>query len=150
MLYFAFGSNMDPAQMRQRCPGARAVGNGLLRGYRLCFPRLSDRRGCGVASVEPAEGHKVWGVVYELNAIDLASLDGLEGYRANNPAQENRYNRMAIAVEIDGVPTDVETYIAVSTENPPPPSAAYLAQIRDGARHHGLPEQYRAFLAGLT
>ena len=47
-------------------------------------------------------------------------------------------------------PTDVETYIAVSTENPPPPSADYLAHIRDGAYHHGLPEEYRTFLAGLT
>ena len=63
---------------------------------------------------------------------------------------DNRYNRVAIAVEIDGVPTNVETYIAVSQENPPPPNAAYLAHIRDGARHHGLPEEYRAFLAGLT
>ena len=45
-----------------------------------------------------------------------------------------------MTVEIDGVPTEVETYIAVSQENPPPPNAAYLAQLRDGAAHHGLPE----------
>ena len=32
----------------------------------------------------------------------------------------------------------------------PPPNAYYLQQISDGARHHGLPEEYRAFLAGLT
>ena len=103
-----------------------------------------------MASVEPAEGQEVWGVVYDLDPVDLASLDGLEGYRADNPAKDNRYNRVAIAVEIDRVPTDVETYLAVSTQNPPPPSAAYLAQIRDGARHHGFPDEYRAFLAGLT
>ena len=55
----------------------------------------------------------------------------------------------AIAVEIEGVPTDMEAYFAVSTENPPPPNAAYLAHLRDGARHHGLPEAYRTFLESL-
>ena len=50
-----------------------------------------------------------------LDAADLAALDGFEGYRADRPAQDNRYNRLAIAVEIDGVPTEVEAYFAVST-----------------------------------
>ena len=149
MLIFAYGSNMDPVQMRQRCPGAATIGNGVLRDHRLCFPRPSDRRGCGVASVEPVAGHEVWGVVYRLNAADLASLDGFEGYRDDRPAHHNRYNRLAIAVEIDGLKTDVEAYFAVSTDNPPPPNAAYLAHLRDGARHHGLPDTYREFLEGL-
>ena len=112
--HFAYGSNMDPAQMRQRCPGAETVGIGVLREYGLCFPRRSHTRGCGVASIEPATGQEVWGVVYRMTAADLASLDRFEGYRADGPAQDNRYNRVAIAVEIDGVPTDVETYIAVA------------------------------------
>ena len=149
MLIFAYGSNMDPVQMRQRCPDAETVGNGVLRDHRLCFPRLSDRRGCGVSSVEPAAGREVWGVVYRLDAVDLASLDGFEGYRVDRPAQDNRYNRLVIAVEIEGVPTEVEAYFAVSTDNPPPPNAVYLAHLRDGARHHGLPETYRAFLESL-
>ena len=64
--------------------------------------------------------------------------------------QDNRYNRVAIAVEIDIVPTDVETYIAVSRRTRRRPNARYLRQLRDGARHHDLPEEYRAFLASLT
>jgi AIG2-like family len=148
-LIFAYGSNMDPVQMRQRCPGAEAIGNGLLHDHRLCFPRLSDRLGCGMASVEPAAGHEVWRVVYRLSAADLGSLDGFEGYRADRPAHDNRYNRLAIAVEIEGVPTAVQAYFAVSTDNPPPPKEIYLAHLRDGARHHGLPETYRDFLESL-
>ena len=150
MLYFAYGSNMDPAQMRQRCPGSEAIGIGVLRGYALCFPRRSYTRGCGVASIEPAAEQEVWGVVYRLAAADLASLDSFEGYRADGPVHENRYNRVAITVEVDAVPTDVETYIAISQENPPPPNEAYLAQLRAGATHHRLPDEYRAFLAGLA
>ena len=89
-------------------------------------------------------------MIYRMTAADLASLDRFEGYRADGLARDNRYNRVPIKVEIDGVPTDVETYIAVSQENPPPPNAVYLAQLRDGAAHHRLPDEYRAFLAGLA
>jgi gamma-glutamylcyclotransferase (GGCT)/AIG2-like uncharacterized protein YtfP len=103
-----------------------------------------------VASIEPAAEQEVWGVVYRMTAADVASLDLFEGYRADAPAQDNRYNRVAIAVEIDGVPTEVETYIAVPQESPPPPNADYLAQLRDGAMHHRLPDEYRAFLARLA
>ncbi len=102
-----------------------------------------------MVSVEPAEDHEVWGVVYGLTAADFTSLDSLDGYRADSPATGNRYNRVAFVVTIDGVPTEVESYVAVSTQNPPPPSTVYLAHLRDGARHHGLPEGYRAFLDGL-
>jgi hypothetical protein len=107
-------------------------------------------RRCGVASIEPATEQEVWGVVYRVTTADLASLDDFEGYRADCPAQDNRYNRVAMTVEVDAVPTDVETYIAISQENPPPPNEAYLAQLRAGAMHHRLPDEYRAFLAGLA
>ena len=35
MLYFAYGSNLDPEQMQFRCPGAKAVG---LAGLRAGVP----------------------------------------------------------------------------------------------------------------
>ena len=148
-LVFSYGSNLDDAQLAVRCPGRAKVGNAVLRGHRLCFPRLSDRRGCGVSSVEPAEGHEVWGVVHRLDAADLASLNAFEGYEPGRAANLNRYVRVPVMVEMDGVAAEVETYIAVPTANPPAPSADYLGQIRDGARLHALPEAYQAWLAEL-
>ena len=115
-LIFCFGSNLDDTQMVARCPAREKVGNAVLRGHRLCFPRLSDRRGCGVSSVERAEGHEVWGVVHRLNETDLPALDAHEGYRPGRAAELNRYNRVAVVVEIDGVATKVETYVAVATK----------------------------------
>jgi hypothetical protein len=148
-LVFCYGSNLDDAQMVVRCPGREKVGIAVLRGWRLCFPRLSDIRGCGVASVEPAEGHEVWGVVHRLDAKDLAALDAREGFEPGRAADLNRYARMPVVVEIGGVGMEVETYVAVPTANPPAPNAHYLGQIRDGARLHALPEAYQAWLAGL-
>ena len=148
-LIFSYGSNLDDAQLVMRCPGRAKLGNAVLRGYRLCFPRLSGNRGCGVSSVEPAQGREVWGVVHRLDEADLAALDGFEGYEPGRAANLNRYNRVAIVVEIGGVATEVETYIAVPTDNPPAPDAHYLGQLRTGARQHELPEPYQAWLADL-
>ena len=150
MLVFAYGSNLDPMQMKARCPDVRKVGNAVLKGHRLCFPRLSERRRCGVSSVEAAKDHDVWGVVFELNEKDLATLDRFEGYQHGRPAAQNGYNRRPILVEIDGAGTEVQIYIATLSIDPPPPDAIYIGQIRCGARHHGLPDDYQARLALLA
>src|SRR6478752_6201847 len=36
-LYAAYGSNMDPAHMLQRCPSSPVAGTGWLPGWRLTF-----------------------------------------------------------------------------------------------------------------
>jgi hypothetical protein len=51
MLTFAYGSNMDWNQMRERCPSSRFVGIAVLRDHKLAFTRKSLKRGCGVADL---------------------------------------------------------------------------------------------------
>jgi hypothetical protein len=72
VLYFAYGSNMDPTQMQARCPDARFVSLACLNGHVLCFPRRSKTRGCGVSSILAKDGCETWGVIYELSDADLA------------------------------------------------------------------------------
>ena len=47
-LYVAYGSNMNKMQMGQRCPNAKALGKGILKGYTLEF---RGRKGSGVATI---------------------------------------------------------------------------------------------------
>ena len=75
MYYFAYGSNLDPLQMRLRCPEAKFVSTAKLDGYRICFPRKSFVRDCAVISIEPVPGEAVWGALYELDGVDIARLD---------------------------------------------------------------------------
>lgn len=152
MLYFAYGSNLDPEQMRSRCPEHRVAGLAALRDHRLVFPLYSERWGGGVASVQLAHTLTVWGVVFELTDSDLKSLDGFEGFNAPGD-QHNLYDRVTIYVELtradDGsFPRRVLafTYIA-RPANPTAPSRRYLDAILRGARHHRLPEDYVAALA---
>ena len=56
MLYFAYGSNLNPDQMHHRCPEHSVVGLAALRDHRLTFPLTSHDWGGGVASVVPAHG----------------------------------------------------------------------------------------------
>lgn len=149
MLYFAYGSNMDPVQMLERCPGATLVGFGYLPDHVLCFPRRSKKRECGVSSIEPKTGHDTWGVVWELNAMDLDALDTNEGYRPDRDPAANAYNRQTVTINLNGAWTETETYVATLQDGAHLPSLAYLAHLRTGAAHHCLPETYRRYLAEL-
>lgn len=149
MLYFAYGSNMDPTQMLERCPHAALAGFGHLPDHALCFPRRSKKRGCGVSSIEPKFGHETWGVIWELSDDDLAALDQNEGYRPERDPLANAYNRKTVTVNVGGAQIDAETYIASIQDGSHLPNAAYLAHLNRGAAHHGLPETYLAYLAAL-
>ncbi|MGB7938967.1 MAG: gamma-glutamylcyclotransferase family protein, partial [Pseudolabrys sp.] len=71
-LYFAYGSNMDRSAMKRRCPGARAVGPGVLEGYRF-FVGVD-----GWGSVRASRGDAVHGVLWRLTPRDIAVLHAYE------------------------------------------------------------------------
>ncbi|OGF12969.1 MAG: hypothetical protein A2W00_08660 [Candidatus Eisenbacteria bacterium RBG_16_71_46] len=147
MLYFAYGSNLDPQQMRERCPGHHVVGLASLADHRLAYLRYSNAWGGGVAGIQLAHGATVWGVLYELTEEDLLRLDGFEGFKDAGD-QHNVYDREQVTVELTR-PDDgsfarrvlAATYIA-RPSNPSPPSQRYLDAILRGAVHHRLPEDY--------
>jgi hypothetical protein len=154
MLYFAFGSNLDPDQMRARCPAHKVVGMAVLHDHKLIFPIFSTLWGGGVASLQLSHGNDVWGMLYELNDDDLRVLDGHEGFRGPGDPH-NLYERGPVWVELkhpeDGsVPRRVKAaaYLA-HTANPSPPSRRYLDAVLKGARAHKLPDDYVATLMRL-
>ena len=46
-LYFAYGSNMNPARMAKRCPGAIDLGGAVLRNHRVVERLYADIVMCG-------------------------------------------------------------------------------------------------------
>ena len=72
ILYFAYGSNMDTAAMRVRCPDARAVGPARLDGYQFVIG--ID----GWGSVRPRAGAVVHGVLWRITPRDMAALHAYE------------------------------------------------------------------------
>ena len=72
-LYFAYGSNLNIAQMDNRCPLAQLVSRAVLEGYELAFR-------CGVLTILPKEGGRVDGILWKVNDRDERALDRYEGY----------------------------------------------------------------------
>jgi cation transport regulator ChaC len=70
--YFAYGSNMNCALMRRQCPGAEPIGPARLDGWRFVVMRG------GYASVVPAAGGVVHGVLWRLTPRDVAVLNVFE------------------------------------------------------------------------
>lgn len=79
-LYFAFGSNLHPPQMAERCPGSMVVQPACLEGYQLAFSGFSKRWGGGVATIVATPGKQVHGVLYRLSAVDWEYLNRFEGF----------------------------------------------------------------------
>jgi gamma-glutamylcyclotransferase (GGCT)/AIG2-like uncharacterized protein YtfP len=154
MLYFAYGSNLDPDQMRARCPDCRTVGLASLPDHRLTFPLRFEPWGGGTAGVAHAHGGTVWGAVYELSEADLAALDEYEGWKGPGD-HHNLYDRDLTTVVLtradDGsIPRRVRAYTYFArTLNPTPPSRRYLDTILKGARHHRLPPEYIEWLESI-
>jgi gamma-glutamylcyclotransferase (GGCT)/AIG2-like uncharacterized protein YtfP len=146
LLYFAYGSNLDWAQIRQRCPSAKAVGAAAATGYRLAFTRFSPRRQCGAADIVPSPGDEVWGMVYEIDEVEIGVLDECEGFHAGRPREENAYERVEIDVWSNGTRANsqrVWTYSVVRKLDPcPRPSADYKRLMVGGARYWGFPPHY--------
>lgn len=143
MLYFAYGSNMNWQQMQARCPSARFISVALLPDYRLAFTRKSIKRDCGVADALPERGQKMWGVVYEISALDVGALDTSEGYRPGR--KKNSYFRRECLVLLSGddqQPLTVSSYFADPQPKPPLPNIRYKNLILSGARHWHLPVGY--------
>lgn len=133
-LYFAYGSNLALAQMRERCPLSTPVAPYLLPQHRLEFVGERTRRWGrgGVATVVPAAGCSVHGALYRLSADDEARLDGFEGVAARQYRKDVQLLRHAGEL--------VLLYIAtLEGAQANPPNAKYLAVIRQGYADWNLP-----------
>lgn len=75
--YLAYGSNLNIAQMKRRCPTAIPVGTAFIKDYRLMF---KGSKSGSYLTIEKAEGYKVPVGVWKIEDSDERSLDIYEGY----------------------------------------------------------------------
>jgi len=119
MLYFAYGSNLNFAQMAARCPKAKFLTAAILPNYELTFRRT-------YATVEAKEGEYVEGAIWEVTPECLVSLDIYEGY-------PNFYDKQEIEVVLpDGNITYVLVYIMQPGFKLEPPKKDYYECITQG------------------
>ena len=94
-LYFAYGSNMNPARMTKRCPGAIALGGAVLLNHRLAERLYAD--------IDFEEGTDMQGVLYVITEEHLRRLDRFEG-------SPSVYRRIWVDVEFEDCVYQAITY----------------------------------------
>lgn len=144
--YFAYGSNLHPERLGARAPSARFLCIARLAGYRLAFHKRSRIDGSGKCNIVAAPGpHNVWGAVYELGRADLERLDGEEVVHGG-------YLRQRYVVYAGDARREVHAYEAPPdlTDEALSPFDWYHALVLDGARLHGLPQDYVAMLESIA
>jgi len=136
ILYFAYGSNMNLTQMKNRCQdNFKKISNTILKDYILGFDQS------GYANIKEKNGEDVMGVLYNLNQQCLTNLDGYEGY-------PNHYNRKWVKVIDLENQKEYQTQAYIQPENNfnGAPNQSYLQIIIKGAIENNLPTTYVDYL----
>lgn len=133
--YFAYGANMNTRVLVRR--GLAWVGGepGVLRDYECLFavpglPWIEP----GFLTVRQAPGDLVHGVLYEMSADDLQALDGYESEQV----------RFVVSIETGSGTYEATTYRSKRFVPGLKPSRRYKRLVVQGARDHGLPEDWIA------
>ena len=83
MLYFAYGSNLNHQQMKNRCSGSKFIKKHILSGYELCFSHKTNHTVYGHANIIKNKKSKVNGALWNITKNDEIELDGYEGVDYN-------------------------------------------------------------------
>ncbi len=83
MLYFAYGSNLNHFQMKNRCSGSRYVKKHTLNDYKLCFSHKTNHSIYGHANIVKKKKSKVSGALWYITKKDEKELDWYEGVDYN-------------------------------------------------------------------
>lgn len=129
MLHFAYGANMHRAVMRRHAPAAEPLGAASLPGRR--FVITAD----GYASIVPAPGQVVHGVLWRIAPRDRVKLDAWENVAGG------LYRAATIAVQSGKLRRPALVYIA----RPRPagvPKPGYMEMVVAAARAWRMPERY--------
>jgi hypothetical protein len=134
-LYAAYGSNMDPAQMLQRCPSSPVADTGWLPGWRLTFGGEDLGWEGALATVVEDPASSVFVVLYDMAASDERTLDSWEG------ADLGLYTKIRLMVKtLEG--DKLAWLYALQAFEGGVPSARYLGVIADAAEAADAPAEY--------
>jgi gamma-glutamylcyclotransferase (GGCT)/AIG2-like uncharacterized protein YtfP len=138
-IYAAYGSNMDPAQMAERCPHSPQRGTGWLEGWRLTFGGEDIGWEGALATVVEDPAQRVFVVLYEISDHDEQSLDRWDG------ATLGYYSK--IRVRVAALEGDVVAWLYVLNDYEGGlPAPRYLAIMADAAEVAGAPADYVTWL----
>ena len=140
-LYAAYGTNLDPARMGERCPHSPLRSTGWLEGWRLTFGGEDLGWDGALPMVVPEKDGQVFVALYDASPQDMKTLDYWEG------ADTGLYRRTRVRVATLSGELVAWIYVLDAYEGGLP-SASYLGVIADAAEAGDAPADYVAALRG--
>ena len=134
-LYAAYGSNLDPEQMRKRCPHSPVSGAGWVQGWRLTFGGEDLGWEGSLASLVESPGDQVYVGLYDVTPQDEQALDAWEG------ADTGLYRKVRVRVATLDGDRLAWVYVLDGFEGGLP-GARYLGVLADAAEKAGAPDDY--------
>jgi gamma-glutamylcyclotransferase (GGCT)/AIG2-like uncharacterized protein YtfP len=137
VLYAAYGSNLDPRQMAQRCPHSPLRGTGWLPDWRITFG--GEGWDGALPTLVEHPGSQIFVALYDVTDADELTLDGWEG------ADQGLYRKVRVRVAtLDGEQL-AWAYVLDDFEGGIP-SARPLGLLAAAAEAAGAPADYVAEL----
>ena len=140
--YFAYGSNMSTARLRERTPSAKPLGLATLPGHTLRFHKRSKKdQSAKCDAFATADGDSaVIGVLYSFDPAERSALDTAEGAGKGYDA------KVVTVVNEKGRRRKVLTYLASkeAIDDGLKPYTWYKDHVLAGSTEHGLPPDYIA------
>ena len=134
-LYAAYGTNLDPAQMQERCPQSPTTGTGWLEGWRLTFGGEEYGWEGALITIVEEPGARVFVSLYDVSPFDEPILDAWEG------ADRGLYRKLRTRVAtLDG--SQLAWLYVLDSYEGGLPSARYVGLIADAAEAAGAPDDY--------
>ena len=134
-LYAAYGTNLDPARMSERCPHSILQSTGWLAGWRLTFGGEEHGWDGALSTIVQDPFEQVFVAVYDVTPEDERLLDGWEA------ADSGLYRKTKVRVQTMTGEMVVWSYVLDAYEGGLP-SASYLGVLADAADAAGAPEDY--------
>jgi gamma-glutamylcyclotransferase (GGCT)/AIG2-like uncharacterized protein YtfP len=138
-LYAAYGTNLDPARMSERCPHSPLQTTGWLEGWRLTFGGEEHGWDGALATIVQDPFEQVFVAVYDVTADDVAELDRWDS------ADTGLYRTAKVRVKTLAGELVVWAYVLDAYEGGLP-SASYLGVLADAAVAADAPADYVAAL----
>jgi gamma-glutamylcyclotransferase (GGCT)/AIG2-like uncharacterized protein YtfP len=137
VLYAAYGSNLDPRQMADRCPHSPQQGTGWVLGWRITFGG-EGWDGALPTLAEESEA-AVFVALYDITPSDESALDVWES------ADSGLYRKVRVRVATLEPEQTAWVYVLNDFEGGMP-SARTIGILADAAESAGAPSDYTAEL----
>lgn len=132
MLYVAYGSNLNLAQMSYRCPNAKIYATGFLEDWKLIFRGSTNN---SHATITESSGSIVPVLVWEITRLDEKRLDIYEGF-------PQYYEKQLLVVRTKESSVIAMVYIMNKKYLAGLPSEFYIDTIKKGYKDNNFDLKY--------